>query len=237
MVAKALDDTGHSGGWNHEIHWHRLSLTFTTALTFGKFNAASSSPTAVQLPRADSAFRAAPGSQATALKVSGAPRRRGRGSCCDAATTCRTPLANPVTYTCKRCDDRVRPGADDARKHLYAGPPWRTLSRGSMRRWRICWFTVGLPSTAFTLHVAVTWNARSVRMRPNGSPNNDRQYWFQRARKVPGGNEVLLTNGLHHGCASDAEAVEFLQCAARPGLCALRERSCGVPAVSARLSR
>ena len=116
-------------------------------------------------------------------------------------------------------------------------PPWRTLSRGSMRRWRICWFTVGLPSTAFTLHVAVTWNARSVRMRPNGSPNNDRQYWFQRARKVPGGNEVLLTNGLHHGCASDAEAVEFLQCAARPGLCALRERSCGVPAVSARLSR
>jgi len=122
MVAKALDDTGHSGGWNHEIHWHRLSLTFTTALTFGKFNAASSSPTAVQLPRADSAFRAAPGSQATALKVSGAPRRRGRGSRCDAATTCRTPLANPVTYTCKRCDDRVRPGADDARKHLYAGP-------------------------------------------------------------------------------------------------------------------
>jgi hypothetical protein len=85
-------------------------------------------------------------------------------------------------------------------------PPWRTLSRGSMRRWRICWFTVGLPSTAFTLHVAVTWNARSVRMRPNGSPNNDRQYWFQRARNVPGGNEVLvlLTNGLDHGCASDA---------------------------------
>ncbi len=35
-------------------------------------------------------------------------------------------------------------------------PPWRTLSRGSMRRWRICWFTVRLPSTAFTLHVAVT---------------------------------------------------------------------------------
>lgn len=61
-----------------------------------------------------------------------------------------------------------------------------------MRRWRICWFTVGLPSTAFTLHVAVTWNARSVRMRPNGSPNNDRQHWFQRARNVPGGNEVLV---------------------------------------------
>jgi len=122
MVAKALDDTGHSGGWNHEIHWHRLSLTFTTALTFGKFNAASSSPTAVQLPRADSAFRAAPGSQATALKVSGAPRRRGRGSCCDAATVWTTPLANPVTYTCNRCDERVRLGADDARKHLYAGP-------------------------------------------------------------------------------------------------------------------
>src|SRR6187551_376334 len=93
-----------------------------TALTFGKFNADSSSPIAVQLPRADRAFRAAPGSQAAALKVSGAPRRRGRGSCCDAATVWTTPLANPVTYTCNRCDERVRLGADDARKHLYAGP-------------------------------------------------------------------------------------------------------------------
>lgn len=56
----------------------------------------------------------------------------------------------------------------------------------------LCWFTVGLPSTAFSLHVAVTWNARSVRMRPDGSPNDDRQHWFQRARNVPGGNEVLV---------------------------------------------
>ena len=39
----------------------------------------------------------------------------------------------------------------------------------------------GLPSTAFSLHVAVTWNARSVRMGPDGSPNDDRQHWFQRA--------------------------------------------------------
>ena len=43
MVAKTLDDTGHFGGWNLDICWHRVSLTFTNeppsrrrhALTFG----------------------------------------------------------------------------------------------------------------------------------------------------------------------------------------------------------
>lgn len=65
-------------------------------------------------------------------------------------------------------------------------------SHGSMRRWRICRFALGLPSTAFSLHVAVTWNARSMRMRPDGSLNDDRQHWFQRALNVPGGNEVLV---------------------------------------------
>jgi DNA-binding CsgD family transcriptional regulator len=29
MVAKTLDDTGHFGGWNLDISWHRVSLTFT----------------------------------------------------------------------------------------------------------------------------------------------------------------------------------------------------------------
>jgi hypothetical protein len=51
---------------------------------------------------------------------------------------------------------------------------------------------VGLPSTAFSLRVAMTWNARPVRMRPDGSPNDDRQHWFPRARNVAGGNEVLV---------------------------------------------
>ena len=134
---------------------------------------------------------AQPRAQAAALKVSGAPRRRERGPCCDAATMCSTPLANPVTHAndvMTECGRAPTPLANTC----TPDPPWRTLSRGSMRRWRICWFTVGLPSTAFTLHVAVTWNARSVRMRPLGSPNNVRQYWFQRARNVPGGNEVLV---------------------------------------------
>jgi hypothetical protein len=27
MVAKTLDDTGHFGGWNLDISWHRVSLT------------------------------------------------------------------------------------------------------------------------------------------------------------------------------------------------------------------
>lgn len=29
MVAKTLDHTGHFGGWNHDMSWHRVSLTFT----------------------------------------------------------------------------------------------------------------------------------------------------------------------------------------------------------------
>jgi hypothetical protein len=33
IVAKTLDDTGHFGGWNHEIYWHRVSLTFTNEPT------------------------------------------------------------------------------------------------------------------------------------------------------------------------------------------------------------
>jgi hypothetical protein len=28
MVAKTLDDAGHFGGWNHQIFWHRVYLTF-----------------------------------------------------------------------------------------------------------------------------------------------------------------------------------------------------------------
>ncbi len=103
------------------------------------FNSHSSSPIAVQLPRADSAFRAAPGSQAAALKISGAPRRRGRGPCCDAVTMCRTPLANPVIYTCKRCDDEsARPlrGADDARKQACTPDPHWLLAARMLPKWR-----------------------------------------------------------------------------------------------------
>src|SRR6478736_2990610 len=99
-----------------------------------------------------------------------------------------------------------------------------------MRRWRICRFTVGLPSTAFTLHVAVTWNARSVRMRPTGSPNNDRQHWFQRARNVPGGNEVLvlLTKWIGSRLRFGYRRLSSFSSAPHgPGLYALREISCG----------
>ena len=128
IVAKTLDDTGHFGRWNLDISWHVSPSPLQThhrAIEDTRsrsetFNSHSPSPIAVQLPRTNSAFRAAPGSQAAALKISGTPRGAEGAACFDAVTVCRTSLANPVIYTCKRCGDSIRQG----RRHRSPKQQW-----------------------------------------------------------------------------------------------------------------